>query len=45
VAGLARYHQAHRLETLKAHDWWQVAVFDQGMTFHLFGDPTLRLLR
>ena len=44
-SAVAHYHRAWDLDRLKPHDWWQVAIFDQGMTFHLFGDPSLQLPR
>ncbi len=43
AAALTHYHQVWKLKTLKAKDWWNVALFDQGMTFHLLGDPSMRL--
>jgi choice-of-anchor C domain-containing protein len=45
MAALAHYHQAYNLKGLKAKDWFQVAIFAQGMEYHLFGDPSLKLPR
>lgn len=44
-SAVAHYDRVWNLAGIEPHDWWQVAIFDQGMTFHLFGDPSLQLPR
>ncbi len=44
AAAVASYYRVQGLASLGPRDWWQVAIFDQGMTFQLFGDPSLQLL-
>lgn len=38
-SAVTHYHRVWNLDGIEAHEWWQVAVFDPGMTFPLFGDP------
>lgn len=45
AAAVAHYHNVWDLDGIKPHDWWQVSIFDQGLKFHLFGDPSLQLPR
>ena len=39
------YHRVWGLKDIQPKAWGTVTVFIQGMTFHLFGDPSMRLPR
>jgi choice-of-anchor C domain-containing protein len=45
TAAISYYYQAWSLKYVKTNGWSSVAMFSQGMSFHLFGDPSMRLPR